>query len=242
MKQTLTIIPLRLTKHNERSNILTALSLELGPVSLLQPAGSGREASRRRAILMPLGLAECVADIRPGRDIHTVGQVRQLHPLPSLRTDMAKSATALLLAEALAMLLRDYQQDARVFRFIHNAIITLDALKPERAANFHIAFLVRLSEFLGIYPDVSSYAPGRIFDMQDAVFRQSAPMHKQWLPAKESRLAADLLRINFRNMHLFGMTRRERGAVLEGVLRFYTLHHAPLSGLRSLSVLQSVFS
>lgn len=242
MKQTLNIIPLRLTKHNERTNILTAFSLELGPVSLLQPAGSGREASRRRAILMPLGLAECVADIRPGRDIHTVGQVRQLHPLPSLRTDVAKSSTALFLAEALAMLLRDNQPDARIFRFIRDSVLTLDALDTRRTANFHIAFLVRLGEFVGIAPDVSSYAPGRVFDLQDAIFRTSAPLHKQYLSVDESRFAYALLRINFSNMHLFKLTRRERARVLEGVLRFYTIHHAPLSGLRSLSVLQSVFS
>ena len=63
------IIALRTIKHNERSSILTAFSLEAGRVAFALPAGGGREAIRRRALLMPLSAVECVADTRRGTDI-----------------------------------------------------------------------------------------------------------------------------------------------------------------------------
>lgn len=242
MKQTLNIIALRSVKHNEKTNILSALSLELGPLSLVQPAGNGREATRRRALLMPLGIAEIVADILPNRQIHTFGQVRQLHPLPNLRSNPIKSTIALFLADALAMTLRDNQPDPKIWNFIRNAILTLDKLPTRQTANFHIAFLVQISSLLGIYPDISSYTNGCIFDMLNGIFRPSVPNHRNFLPPDTSRFAASLLRINFSNMHRFNFTKTQRAETLDLILQYFSFHHAPLTRLHSLPVLQSLFS
>ena len=73
MLRSLHCVALRTIKYNEKHSILSAYSLELGRVSFLLPAGSGREAARRRALMMPLGTFECVADIRHGQDIYNEG-------------------------------------------------------------------------------------------------------------------------------------------------------------------------
>ncbi len=242
MKQTLHIIALRAVKHNEKTSILSALSLELGPVSLIQPAGNGREATRRRALLMPLGLAECVADIRPNRDIHPIGQVRPLAPLANMRLDPVKSTIALFLADVLSMILRDNQPDPKIWKFIHSAILTLDTIPGSATANFHIAFLVQIAALIGIYPDISSYSSGHLFDMLNGIFRSSAPNHRNFLDSDTSRNLHTILRMNFSNMHRFRFDRKNRAQTLELILQYYTLHHAPLTRLHSLPVLQALFS
>lgn len=242
MKQTLNIIALRSVKHNEKTNILSALSLELGPVSLIQPAGNGREATRRRALLMPLGIAECVADLRPNRDIHTIGQVRPLAPLANLRLDPVKSTIALFLADALSIMLRDNQPDTKIWNFIHSSILTLDTIPSSRIANFHIAFLIQIAALIGIYPDISSYSNGSLFDLLNGIFRPSAPNHRDFLDAPTSRQLHTILRINFHNMHRFRFDRKQRAQTLEMILQYFTLHHAPLTRLHSLPVLQALFS
>ena len=77
------IIALRTIKHNERSSILTAFSLEAGRVAFALPAGGGREAIRRRALLMPLSAVECVADTRRGTDILLMHEPRPMSAAPS---------------------------------------------------------------------------------------------------------------------------------------------------------------
>ncbi len=54
MLRTLNLIPLRVIPYSDRNSILSAYSRELGRVSFVVPAGAGREARRRRALLMPM--------------------------------------------------------------------------------------------------------------------------------------------------------------------------------------------
>lgn len=241
MKESLHLICLRTVPHNDRHSILRTFSLERGPMTFLQPAGNGREASRRRALLMPLGLVECVADIRPGRDIHIMSQPRCINSLQGIRSNPIKTSVALFIAEVLDATVREAQPDRNIWHFVENSVMMLDALPGNSVANFHICFLMRLGPLLGIEPDVSTYSPGRVFDMIDGVFRASPPLHRNYLDSKQAEAVAALSRINYLNMHLFKMSRDERAEMLDGILRYYSIHYAPLTGLKSLEVLRMLF-
>lgn len=241
MKETLHIVALRTVRYNDRHSILSAYSLERGPVAFLQPAGTGREANRRRALLMPLGLVECEADIRPGRDIHLMSQPRPMAPLGSLRANPLKGTVAIFLADVVWTLMRESQPDAAAWRFVETSVKALDAVGREGVSNFHICFLMRLGPIIGIEPDVTTYAEGGFFDMAEGIFRRLPPVHRDYLSQQESAMVYKLSRINYLNMHLFKMSRGERGALLEGILRYYSLHYAPLGSLKSLDVLRSLF-
>lgn len=240
MKRQLHIIALRTVRHNERSSILTAYSLEAGRVAFAIPAGTGREASRRRALLMPLGLVECVADIRPGREIHQMSDPRVEEPLIGLRTHPAKSAIAMFVAEVLSIVFRDGPPDEGLYHYIYRCVKLLDILPGSRVANFHLCFLYGLGGYLGIEPDVEDYREGMVFDMVDGRFRMSAPLHRHFLDSRRARSVAALSRMTMANMHLFRMSREERNEVLDGILDYYTLHYAGLNSMRSLEILREV--
>lgn len=234
------MITLRTVRYNDRHSIVSAYTLERGRMSFLQPAGAGREASRRRALMMPLGLVEGVADMRPGRDVHPLGQTRALEPLAQLRSNPVKMSLAMFLAEVLGAILHDAQPDPLIWRYVAESVRVLDALPGSRLANFHICFLMRLGPLVGIEPDTSSYAPGRLFDMADGIFRLTAPTHRDYLPPDESAAIYQMTRISYANMHLFAMTRDERARMLDGVLHYYSIHYAPLGNLHSLDILRGL--
>lgn len=241
MKKELHIIALRTVRHTDRHSILTAYSLELGRVAFAIPAGAGREALRRRALLMPLALVECVADIRPGREVMIMHEPRAEEPLTSLRTNPVKSSLVMFIAEVLGVVLRDGPPDELSYAYIHNAVKLLDRLPTGSVANFHLMFLYGLGRFLGIEPDVSGYRQGMVFDMLDGRFRLSAPMHRHYLDPVQSGAVVALSRMNPANMHLFKMTRHERNQLLDGILQYYSLHYTGLQSLRSLDVLRELF-
>lgn len=241
MKKELHIIALRTVRHTDRHSILTAYSLELGRVAFAIPAGAGREALRRRALLMPLALVECVADIRPGREVMIMHEPRAEEPLTSLRTNPVKSSLVMFIAEVLGVVLRDGPPDELSYAYIHNAVTLLDRLPTESVANFHLMFLYGLGRFLGIEPDVSGYRQGMVFDMLDGRFRLSAPMHRHYLDPVQSGAVVALSRMNPANMHLFKMSRHERNQLLDGILQYYSLHYTGLQSLRSLDVLRELF-
>ena len=241
MKQKMQFIALRTVRHNDRHSILSAYSAECGRVAFAIPAGAGKEASRRRALLMPMSIVECVADIKPGREVSLMSEPRALAPLMGLRTNPIKSSIALFLAEVLGVVLRDGPPDFTLYKYICSSIEVLDLLPTNRAANFHICFLWGLGRFIGIEPDTMEYRAGMVFDMQDGRFRMSAPLHPNYLDSERSQAVAAVSRMRYATMHLFKMSRVQRNELLDGILRYYSMHYAGLQSLRSLEVLRELF-
>lgn len=237
MNRTLHIFPLRVTPYSDRTCILSAYSRELGAISFAVPAGSGAGAARRRALLMPMNLLEVEAQIRPGREVHTLREPRALMPLHGVMASPARSAVAMFLAEALGVILRQGEGDPRVFDFIAGAMERLNS-PGVPAANFHLAFLVGLATVLGIAPDAGDFRPGRLFDMVDACFRQSAALHGRTLSPEESMAAERLCRLTWENMGRYRFSREQRARALDRVLEYYTLHYANLSSLKSPGILR----
>ena len=234
-------IALRMVRHNDRHSILSAYSAECGRVAFAISAGGGREAVRRRALFMPLSIVECVADVKPGREVSLMHEPRALAPLIGLRSNPIKSSIAMFLAEVLGVVLRDGPPDDILYKYVSSSIEILDALPVDRTANFHICFLWGLGRFIGIEPDTAGYSSGMIFDMQDGRFRMSAPLHPNYLDSARSAAVAAVSRMTYVNMHRFRMSRAERNEILDGILRYYSLHYAGLQSMRSLEVLRELF-
>ncbi|MDE6100390.1 MAG: DNA repair protein RecO, partial [Paramuribaculum sp.] len=151
-----------------------------------------------------------------------------------------RSAIALFVAEVLGCVLRDGPPDSMLWRFIADGIAVLDRLPPSRLANFHICFLSRLASVIGIFPDIGSYSDGMVFDMADGRFRMTPPLHPHFFSAAESRAVPMLGRLNYRTMHLWRLSRDQRQSILDGILEYYSIHYASLTGLKSLEVLRSL--
>ena len=240
MLRSLHCIALRTIKYNEKHSILSAYSLEMGRVSFLLPAGSGREAARRRALMMPLGTFECVADIRHGQDIYIMKEPKADIISHGIHSNPIKSALALFIAELLSVVLREYQEDKALYLFLRQSIEKLNDATIG-VANFNLCFLFRLGRFVGIEPDVSTYQEGRIFDMVDGTFRLTAPLHSQYLSPQDSAVVALLSRMSYDNMHRFRLSRENRNQMLDVILEYYTIHYASLSSLKSIDVLRALF-
>lgn len=241
MLKSLHCIALRTVRYNDRHNIVTAYSREQGRVSLLVAAGRSREASRQRALTMPMSLFECVADVKSGRDIYSMREVRQSVPLHDLYSHPVKITVAMFLAEVLGVILRESQEDNMLFGYMAHAIGVLDAADDMSTANFPVAFMYGLGRFTGIEPDMSTYAPGRVFDMVDGVFRVSLPLHRDFLEGDDAAAVYVLSRMNWDNIRRFRFNRVQRRRILEAVMRYYTLHYASLSSINSIAVLKELF-
>ncbi|MCM1347798.1 MAG: DNA repair protein RecO C-terminal domain-containing protein [Firmicutes bacterium] len=240
MKQTLHIIALRTIRHNEKHNIFIGYSLERGRVAMAVTAGSGKSASRLRALLMPLSVVECEADISPDREVHSMRSVHADAALHSIYSHPVKSAVAMFLAETLSGVLREGPPEPALWHFIASSIGRLNELPPARVANFHVCFLFGLSRCLGIAPDVAEYGPGRVFDLRDGRFRLSAPLHTNFVTGEEATAVWTLSRLTYRNMHLWHLTRNQRARLIDTELDYISMHYAPLPAIRSLDVLRSL--
>ncbi len=247
MYTSLTCVALRTVKYSDRTSILSAYSAQRGRVSLSIPAGKGREAARLRALVMPMGVFECQADIRPGRDISPIRDVRAV-VLPAAGNPVA-SVQAMFLADILQGLLSEPQQDEALFSFLASASRHLNLIATPTSpttskgtlANFHIAFLLRLQRFMGVEPDWSTYRTGSVFDMSGGIFRLQLPNHPRYLPAHEARAAWEIHRMTLRNCHVFKLSRSDRNTILDRLLAYFHIHFPTLPASDSAAILRHMF-
>lgn len=235
-------VALRTIKYNDRNAILTAWSAEMGRIALLMPDTATRESRRRRALTMPLSIFEGEVDDRPNRDIHTIRDLRPGIVTTSLSADFSKAAIAMFIAECLDNMLRDAAVgDALLWTLIEDTVTTLDRLeKPASIANVHLWFLYRLCVIAGVEPDMGTYANGRLFDLCSGTFRVAAPGHSDIIEGSDTPTLYALSRLNARSLYLLRLSPAQRSQVLDGILKYCSLHGLNPGSLKTLDVLRSI--
>lgn len=193
-----------------------------------------------RALTMPLGIVECEADVRSGREIAPMRQLRAVMPLHEVHSDPLKQMVAMFAAEVTAAVTAAGGPDDPLFDFLLGSVQALDVADARGTANFPLCFLYRLGEMLGVEPDTETYRPGCIFDMRDGVWRSSAPLHGQSLTPERSEAVYMLSRMNYTNMQAFRYNRQQRAELTDGIIRYLTIHIGSIPPLRTLDILRSM--
>lgn len=235
-------IPLRSVRYSDKNSILTVLTSDSGEMALLMPESAGRESRRRRALTMPMSIIECEVDIRPGRDIHTVREMRALAVYPEITAEPAKAAIAMFMAEVIQVVFRESgTTEATVWDTLTGAVATLSALRRPRAlAVFPLWFMGRMAFLAGIEPDTGPAEPGSVLDMTEGIFRHSAPISGEWLPPEPSRVARLLATLPPHHLSLLPIDGAGRREAMTRILRYFALHNIALTGLKSLPILHAL--
>lgn len=233
-----TCIALRTIKLNDKQNLLSAWSREVGRITFSMPAGAGREAARRRALTRPLYCFEGVADIRPQREIHTVRDLRPHGAAGVLDFAVVKDMVGIFVAEVLDLLLRQAAPDEALSQFLFDATEILhEAETEETVSYFPVQFLLRLTEHLGIGPDFGT--EGDIFDLREGRFFSAYPLHHDFADRTVATDLRALSRTSYSTAPDLAWSRSQRNRLLDTLLRYLSIHITPLTSLHSLATLRS---
>ena len=234
-------IVLHTLKYNDTSNIVEMYTELLGRASFLVSVPRSRKAAVKSVLFQPLSLIEFEADYRPNATLYKIKEAKSFFPFSSIPYDPYKSALALFLAEFLYRAIREEAENRPLFAYLIHSITWLDECR-ESFANFHLVFLMRLSRFLGLYPNLEDYHEGDYFDMLNACFTSLRPqLHSSYIGPQEAFRLIGLMRMNYDTMHIFGMNRTERARCLTIINEYYRLHLPDFPLLKSLDVLKELF-
>ncbi len=240
MFQKNTGIVLHTIKYNDTSIIVDIYTKQNGRMSFLATIPRSKKAAVKTVLFQPLSVVEFETDYRPNVNLNRIREVKSILPFQSIPYHPYKSAIALFIAEFLYRALREEATNAPLFAYLHNSIEWLDACNKD-FANFHLVFLMRLSRFLGLYPNIEDYHPGDYFDLINACFTSLPPMHHAFIRPDEAHSLLQLMRMNYETMHLFGMNRTERNRCLSIINDYYRLHLPDFPVLKSIEILQELF-
>lgn len=233
-------VVLNTIRYSDKHNIVHIYTDGRGLMSFAVPQGKTHAARMRNALLMPLSLVDLEAQVRPGRELSMLRELRRNFPLATLYSDPVKNSIALFISELLTHVIQEPEGNDPLFRYIEQSVQLLEQL-PDHTANFHICFLYHLGAHLGIQPNVESFRPGYWFDMTDGVFVPAAVRGHMHLQPQEAQVIHLLSRMTFSNMRLFRFSRDERNRMLDVIISYYRLHNAAIGTLRSPDILKQLF-
>lgn len=238
LKKTKAIVLFTL-KYNDSSSIVHAFTEEDGRMSFWLRIPKSHKAKVKSVLFQPLSILELNIDVSK-RGLNYIREAQAVFPFSSLPFDPLKLSVALFLAEYLSKVLREEAQNLPLFAYLENSIQWLDGTN-EVPANFHLVFLMRLSRFLGLYPNLDNYHEGDFFDLENGCFVSSQPFHGQFVQGQQAKHILTLMRMNYETMHLFRMSRTDRNEILDVLLKYYSIHIPGSADLKSLPVLKELF-
>lgn len=233
-------IVLHTTKYGEQQLIIDMLTEESGRMAFICRMPKTQKGKLKKQLFQPLTILDLEVDYRQGSRLQHLRDVRIAGLYRSIPFDAAKLSVALFLAEFLLYATRDEQRNVLLYRYVESSLAWLDA-QPRAVANFHLVFMMRLSRFIGFFPNLDDYREGACFDLRNGTFSDTPPLHPDFVDAAESAHIGVLMRMDFHSMHLFKLSRSERNRCVEVILTYYRLHIPNFPELQSLPVLQELF-
>lgn len=210
------LIVLHTTRFGENSIVVHTLSKDYGRRSFLV-RGAGKKNGM--SLFLPLTLLEADIVESSRSSLYTARNLVSRHPLLGIRNNVYKNSITMFMSEVLFKVLKEGSNEQGLYEWCERSILLLDAVDAD-FSNFHIRFLLELSQALGFRPSMEDLRPfaGDICHVADRFMS---------LPFAESML-----------IPLNGTLRSE---MAEAVLRYLEYHTDSSLNVRSLKVLHELF-
>jgi DNA repair protein RecO (recombination protein O) len=199
------------------------------------------KAKIRMNMLQPLHLVEMIVYHKANSSIQRISELRPTPIFRSIPYDIIKSTITIFLNEVLYKSIRQQMADEHLFDFIFSAVCWFDE-SEETNVNFHLAFLLKLSRYLGFAPSTETKSDQSYFDLQEGEFKSLPPVHPYFIDKADAVLFISLYISPFEKINEIKLENKTRRSILDKILVYYTLHTASFGEIRSHQVLEDVLS
>lgn len=226
-------------KYGEADLIVRTFTHKSGLKSyMLKGVLKSKKGKFRASMFQPLTQLEIAANHRDKGTLEYLKDARIAHTYQSLHTNVVKSSLVMFLAEMLKSTIKEEEKNEALFHFLEHTFIWMD--EHENVSNFHLLFLIKLTRYLGFYPD-DSQGNGMYFNMLDGVF-QPVKTNDYCIEGENIDYLKQLLGINFDELSSIKLNQAKRAQLINLLLLYYELHIEGFVKPRSLVVLNEIFS
>jgi len=226
-------------KYGEADLIVKAFTKSSGLKSyLIRGVLKSKKGKLRVAMFQPLTHLEIEANHKDKGTLESIREAKVVTHYTSLHTEIAKSAIVFFIADILRSSVQEEEENVALFDFIVGASLWLDI--NSTVANFHLLFLLKLSSYLGFYPD-DSETQHEYFNLMDGFFESTASS-LYCRSGEDIELLKLFLGTNFDALALIKRNHKQRTSFLNMLLQYYELHLQGFKKPRSLAVLNSIFT
>lgn len=225
-------------KFGDADLIVTCFTKTSGIKSyLLRNVLKSRRSSLKASFFQPLTQLELEVKHKDKGTLELIKEAKVIQPYNTLHTDVVKGGLAIFLAEILKNSIKEEVANPVLYDFLENSLNWLDA--NHEIANFHILFLLKLSAYLGFYPDVTTI-DGLYFNLLEGNFQMERTNNycEKGNAVKALKL---FFGIDFEATSAIDLNKKGRSDTLNLLLMYYKLHLHNFQKPKSLLVLNQIF-
>lgn len=232
-------IILQRIKYGDTSLICQVYTENFGRKSFLFKGVRTKKSRLQANLLQNLFILNFEIYYKEGRDLFLVKEFSNSVSFIDFPYDPIKSSQALFLSEILSKCLQEEVSNSPMFNFLISSIEYFDL--HSKISNFHLAFLMKLTPYLGILPSSLNTSDQIYFNLRDGVFDDTEPLHNEYSDKNLSAILFQFYTLNYDDSLELELNKSQRNALLDQILKFYTIHNYKLDNLKSLGVLRELF-
>ena len=172
------------------------------------------------SLFLPLNILEADIVETSKSNLYSARNIVLRHPLLGIRNNMFKNSMTMFMSEVLYRAIKDGTYEEGLYEWCEKIILLLDAIQSD-FSNFHIRFLLELSDALGFSPES----------------RDLQPFVGDYYPTVEKFMQSDLA-----SSMLIPLNGTARNEIADSILRYLEFHTDSSLNINSLRVLRELFA
>lgn len=238
-------IVLQSVKYGDSSLVVKMLTEEMGIQSFMVKGVYGKKSKMKAALFQHMMLLDIVAEIG-GSSLGFIKEISLSHYYKSISLDFKKTTILIFISELLSKSIAESEPDKIIFNYVYDSMILLDEA-VSGYADFPIIFAIRLSYYLGFFPNLDTYTEGSCFDLLDGSFKIGSNDIYQ-IDVELSKVFYQLSVISYQSSAIsqifnFSVSQilKTRRQLLESVVTYYKLHSDNVREIKSIEVLREMY-
>jgi len=204
---------------------------------LLRGILKSRKGKLKPSYFQPLTLLEITAIHKDKGTLERIKEAKVASHYKTLHTIVTKSSLVLFISEILKKVIQEEEKNVKLYGYLSNSLLWLD--KSNHIANFHILFLLKLTYYLGFFPNIES-TNYQYFNIQEGKFQDTFTSN-YCLSGKKIEYLKTFFGINFDDLEHIKLTGKIRLEILDVLLSYYQLHLQGFKKPKSMDVLVQLF-
>ena len=233
-------IVFRTHKYGESSLIVEMYTEQKGLRKYIISGVRSAKARTQASLLQVMTLLEIVAYERDDRDLNRLKEIQPAYIYESIPFDVRKGAVGLFMVEVARKAIREREENQPLFRFLFERFAGLDAAQ-EGVANYHLAFLLELSSYLGFSPAGEYTEATPFFDLEAGEFVALPPAHAHYLLDETALAFYEMLHHSAPKAYELRLEREVRQKLLNELIRYFQLHLEGMGEVNAHLILREVF-
>ena len=226
-------------RYGEADLIATLFTKESGLTSyLLRGVLKSKKGKLRSALFLPLTVLDIEAVHKNKGTLERIKEAKRKHSYANIHEDIVKRSLVFFLAEILKNSIKEEEANPELYEFMETTIAWLDA--HQDVANFHIVFMIKLTQYLGFYPDTSDMTHS-YFNLQEGCF-QHMKTNRYCIQGEKVEKLKIFLGTKFDDAMHVKLSKIVRTDIIDLLLVYFELHLHEFKKPKSQAILNEIFS